>query len=134
MANEVAGFFETRDQVYAAQPNAAALRALGKRALDQGLLERALECFTKGTDAEGLGQVAAAARAVGDTFAYEAALKALGRTAPADEWVAVGETALAAGLLWFAYHAFEKADRQEALERVRSAMFAAGVTTPGDVH
>jgi hypothetical protein len=44
------------------------------------------------------------------------------------EWVAVAETALAAGMLSFAYRAFEKADHQEGLERARRAMFEAGIS------
>ena len=126
----IPGFFERRELIHAAQPNAAALRAQGKDLLESGLLEGALESFVKAGDTEGLGQVAAAASAAGDAFAYEAALKALGRTAGPAEWVALGETALAAGMLWFAYRAFEKADHQENLERTRRLMFEAGIT-PG---
>jgi hypothetical protein len=49
------------------------------------------------------------------------------------EWVGVGETALTAGLLWFAYRAFEKADHQDGLERTRAAMRAAGIAA-GEAH
>jgi hypothetical protein len=40
----------------------------------------------------------------------------------------MGETALKAGMLWFAYRAFEKADNQDGLERARTAMHAAGIS------
>ncbi|HEY5999671.1 MAG TPA: hypothetical protein VI078_10280 [bacterium] len=124
----VPGFFEKRGLIYAAQANAGALRTQGRALLGAGLLEEALESFVKGGDTEGIGQVAAAANAAGDAFAYEAALKALGKAPSPAEWVALGQTALAAGMLWFAYRAFEKADNQEGLERVRRAMFEAGVS------
>jgi tetratricopeptide (TPR) repeat protein len=124
----IPGFFEKRELVHAAEP--AALRAQGKRLLESGLLEGALESFARAEDTAGIGEVAAAARAAGDAFAYEAALKALGKTPAAPEWVALGETALAAGMLWFAYRAFEKADSQEGLERARRAMHEAGIN-PG---
>ena len=126
----IPGFFEKRELVYAAQPNAAALRAQGKRLLEAGILEGALESFTKAGDTSGIGEVAEAARAAGDAFAFEAALKALGKTPVPPEWVALGETALAAGMLWFAYRAFEKADHQDGLERARRAMHDAGMS-PG---
>lgn len=130
-AGGIPGFFEKRELIYAAQPDAAALRALGGRLLAGGLLEAALECFVKAGDASGIGQVAEAAGAAGDAFAYEAALKSLGKPATPADWVALGETALAAGMLWFAYRAFEKADHQDGLERTRAAMHEAGIVPGG---
>jgi hypothetical protein len=124
------GFFEKRELLYAGQINAAALGVQGRRFLEAGLLDSALESFLKAGDTAGLAQVDAAARAAGDSFSLEAALKALGKTAAPAEWIAVGETALAAGLLWFAYRAFEKADDQDRLERTRREMSAAGIS-PG---
>jgi hypothetical protein len=122
------GFFEQRELLYAEQANATALSAQGRRFLEAGLLDGALESFLKAGDRAGLAQVEAAARAAGDSFSLEAALKALGKTASPAEWTAVGETALAAGLLWFAYRAFEKADDQDRLERTRREMSAAGIS------
>ena len=124
----IPGFFEKRELIYAAQPDAAALGAQGRRLLEGGLLEAALESFVRAGDTAGITEVAAAARAAGDAFACEAALKALGKTPAPAEWVALGETALAAGMLWFAYRAFEKADSQDGLERARRAMHDAGIT------
>jgi tetratricopeptide (TPR) repeat protein len=129
-AGAIPGFFEKRELIYAAQPDATALRAQGRRLLEGGLLEAALESFALAGDTAGIGEVAAAARAAGDAFAYEAALKALGKAPAAAEWVALGETAFAAGMLWFAYRAFEKADHQDGLERARRAMHDAGLS-PG---
>jgi len=122
------GFFEKRELIYAAQPAAAALRAQARRLLESGILEGALESFQRAGDVAGTAEVAEAARAAGDAFAYEAAHKALGKMPAPGEWVAVAETALAAGMLSFAYRAFEKADHQEGLERARRAMFEAGIS------
>ena len=122
------GFFERRELLFAPQPNPAGLSAQGRLCLGAGLLEGALEFFAKAGDVAGLAQVEEAARRSGDAFSLEASLKALGKTATPAEWAAVGETALGAGLLWFAYRAFEKADNQAGLERTRREMHAAGIT------
>lgn len=122
------GFFEKRDLLFAEQPAASALSAAGRRLLEAGLPDSALEAFVKAGDTAGVTEVSNAARAAGDAFTFEAALKALGKKAPPAEWVVVGETALGAGRLWFAYRAFEKADFQDGLERTRQAMHAAGIS------
>lgn len=125
--DEVPGFFEKRGLLYAEQPDAAALRKMGGEVLAIGLLDSALELFDKAKDREGLERVLEAARKAGDVFTFDAALRALGRTAAAEEWVRLGETAFAAGMLSFAYQAFEKADDQSGLEKVRREMAAAGI-------
>jgi len=122
------GFKERRELIFAERPDAGALSARGRKLIEAGLPDGALEMFAKAGDTDGIAQAAEAARRAGDVFTLEAALKALGKTASPAEWVAVGETALAAGLLWFAYRAFEKADNQAGLERVRQQMHAAGIS------
>ena len=123
----ITGFYERRELLFATKSNPAALSAHGRRFLEAGLLDSALESFAMAGDSAGLAQVDEAARRAGDTFSLVAALKALGKTATPVEWVAVGETALKAGMLWFAYRAFEKADSQDGLERARAAMHAVGI-------
>ncbi len=129
----VPGFFQKRDLLYAAQPDAGSLRATADGCVGEGLLETALELYGKAGDAAGAERVLEAARAAGDGFAVEAALRALGHAAPPGLWVEVGEKALAAGKLWFAYRAFEKADEQGGLERVRRAMAEAQIAVPAAV-
>lgn len=124
----VPGFYERRELLFAAKPDPAALSAQGRVFLEAGLLDSALESFAMAGDSAGLSHVEAAARRAGDTFSLVPALKALGKTASPAEWVAIGETALQAGMLWFAYRAFEKADNQGGLERTRAAMHAAGIS------
>ena len=60
----------------------------------------------------------------GDAFTFEAALRALGRTASRKEWAEVGEQAAAAGQFRFAWRAFEKAGDKAGLEKVRLALAA----------
>jgi hypothetical protein len=122
------GFFERRDLLFAVKPNPAALGAHGRIFLEAGLLDSALESCAVAGDTAGIARVEEAARRAGDSFSLVAVLKALGKTATPAEWVAIGETALQAGMLWFAYRAFEKADNQEGLERTRTAMHAAGIS------
>lgn len=122
------GFFKKRKLLFAEPADKASLGAEGRAGLDAGLLDSSLEFFVRAGDREGLERVAEAARAAGDTFSFEAAHKALGKPAATADWVAIGETALAAGRLWFAYRAFEKADNQDGLERTRRDMHAAGIT------
>lgn len=128
--NEVPGFFERRDLLAADQPNTAALRAQAETFLTVGLLDSAIESFRKAEDAAGLEKVLDAARREGDAFSFEAALRALDRSVAHEEWARIGETALGAGRLWFAYRAFEKADNQAGLERTRREMAAAGIQPP----
>jgi len=122
------GFYERRNLLFAAKSDAAALSAHGRGFLEAGLLDSALESFAMAGDSAGLAQVEEAARRTGDTFSLVAVFKSLGKTATPAEWVAIGETALTAGMLWFAYRAFEKADNQDGLERTRTAMHAAGIS------
>ena len=69
-------------------------------------------------------------RRSGDSFSFEAALRALSLEATREEWGALGRQALEDGKLWFAYRAFEKADDQGGLEKVRTAMSEKDITIP----
>ena len=120
---------EARAAVRGAAQRRGAQRA-GRSQLAAGLLDGALEAFVKAGDTAGLAQLAEAARAAGDTFSFEAALRAQGKAPTPGEWVALGETALHAGPAMFAYRSFEKADHQEGLERTRREMFTAGIAAP----
>jgi len=124
----IPGFFERRELLFSTKPDPAALSAQGRVFLEAGLLDSALESFAMAGDSAGLARAEEAARRAGDSFSLVAALKSLGKTATPGEWVAIGETALQAGMLWFAYRAFEKADNQDGLERTRAAMHAAGIS------
>jgi len=123
----IPGFYERRGLLFAPKPDPVALSAHGRGFLEAGLLDSALESFAMAGDTAGLAQVDEAARRAGDSFSLLAVLKSLGKAATPAEWIAIGETALKAGMLWFAYRAFEKADNQDGLERTRKEMHAAGI-------
>ena len=122
------GFFEKRELLFAAKPDAAALKAPGAAFWRPACSTPRWSC------SDGRGQPRAsrrsrrppAARATPSALWRRARLSE--RRATPDEWVAIGETALSAGMLSFAYRAFEKADHQDGLERTRAAMHAAGIT------
>lgn len=107
-----------------------ALSRQGRELLSQGLLDEALVFFLKAGDEEGIRAVADEGRREGDFFSFEAALRGLGSQAGAEDWNTLAENALGRGRLWFAYRAFEKADDQPGLERVRRAMAEQGILPP----
>jgi tetratricopeptide (TPR) repeat protein len=123
----IPGFFEKREMMYAEKPDQAGMKARGEALLAEGLLDGALELFQRAGHAAGLEKVLEAARREGDAFTFDAALRALGRPAAAEEWVRLAETAFAEGRLSFAYQAFERADHQAGLEKTRHEMAAAGI-------
>jgi hypothetical protein len=106
------------------------LREFASELVDQGLLDEALGYFVKAGDREGMESVLEESRRVGDTFSFEASLRALGREASKEEWGALGKQALDNGRLWFAYRAFEKADDQPGLEKVRASMSDHDIVPP----
>ena len=77
--------------------------------------------FTSGSGT-GLEDMVLRCRKEGDAFGFEAASRALGKKPEAGEWKELGGTALALGKLWFAYRAYEKAEDQGGLDKVRQSM------------
>ena len=86
--------------------------------------------FTRAGDDSGLKEMALKCRKEGDAFGFEAASRALGVKPDAGDWRELGGTALSLGKLWFAYRAFEKAEDQEGLERVRRRMAEENIQVP----
>lgn len=127
---KVPGFFRRRDLLDSEQPAERKLVDQGEEFAEQGLLDEALTFFIRAGDDKGMRRVLAESRSLGDSFTFDAALRVLGKTASRSEWKEVGEKAFEAGRLWFSYRAFEKADYQEGLEKVRAAMGEQGVSLP----
>jgi hypothetical protein len=124
------GFFRRREMLDGDGTAGGTLSQFGSELAEQGLLDEALGYFVKAGDREGMERVLEESRRVGDTFSFEASLRALGREASKEEWGALGKQALENGRLWFAYRAFEKADDQSGLEKVRASMNDHGITSP----
>ena len=127
---KVPGFFRRREMIDNEQTAERKLVEQGGEFAKQGLLDEALTFFIRAGDEKGMKEVLAESRRLGDSFTFDAALRVLGKTASREEWKEVGEKAFEAGRLWFAYRAFEKADNQEGLEKVRTAMGEQGVSLP----
>jgi hypothetical protein len=115
-------FIKKRELLFSAQTPPAALKMRGRELLEQGLFDDALEFFIKAQDHEGMEKILEECRRTGDAFTFEATLRALGRAAAREEWERMAQTALDSGQLWFAYRAFEKADNQAGLQKVREQM------------
>jgi len=124
------GFFRRREMLDGDGTAGGTLSGLGSELVGQGLLDEALGYFVKAGDRDGMESVLEESRRVGDTFTFEAALRALGSEASKEEWGALGRQALENGRLWFAYRAFEKADDQPGLDKVRASMSDHGIISP----
>ena len=127
---KVPGFFQRRELLDSEQPPERKLVDQGGEFVEQGLFDEALTFYIRAGDEKGMKTVLAESRRLGDTFTFDAALRSLGKTATQSDWKEVGENAFEAGRLWFSYRAFEKADFQEGLEKVRAAMNEQGVSLP----
>ncbi len=124
MAGDVSipGFYRKREMLEGDRASKEDLGREGRVLAAQGLLDEALLFFAKADDGEGMASVLEESRRRGDAFTFEAALRALDRTASRKEWAEVGERAAAAGQFRFASRAFEKAGDQAGLEKVRLAL------------
>lgn len=124
------GFFRRREMLDAEGTPEKTLSAQGAELAAHGLLDEALTFFARAGDRKGMESVLEESRRSGDSFSFEAALRALSLEATREEWGALGRQALEDGKLWFAYRAFEKADDQGGLEKVRTAMSEKDITIP----
>ncbi len=120
----VPGFFRKREMLQGDRASNEDLSGVGRGLAAEGILDEALLFFVKAEDGEGMAAVLEESRRRGDAFTFEAALRALGRTASQKEWSEVGEQAAAAGQFRFAWRAFEKAGDKAGLEKVRLALAA----------
>lgn len=80
----------------------------GVRYEESGLIHDAVDFYERAGAAERLGPLLEVARNDGDAFLYGRILKALGREAPAGDWIAVGEKAGALGKDAYALEAFKR--------------------------
>ena len=118
----VPGFLRKREMLQGDRASKEDLSREGRGLTAEDLLDEALLFFVKAEDEEGMAAVLEESLRRGDTFTFDAALRALGRTASRNEWAEVGERAAAAGQFRFAWRAFEKAGDKAGLEKVRLAL------------
>lgn len=107
--------------LYIAAKPAKDLIAFGDAYLADNRVSDAIDCYQKAGYAEGMEKIKALAREDGDVMIYQQILKALNRTASADEWDDIGRRALDKKKFAFAMAAFEKSGNAAMYDQVKSA-------------
>jgi hypothetical protein len=90
----------------------------GERFLHVGGLPDTIDFFEKAEHMEGLAQLKDRCISEGDYFLFSRLARILVDFPSADEWMRLGDNALALGKLLFARSAYEKADSQEKVTQV----------------
>ncbi len=98
--------------------NPAEISRLGRRFLEEGWLNDAIDFFKKAEDSQGLAAIREISIEEGDIFLLRQAIKAGGEAAGEDEWKQIGERALELGKLQFAREAFRMFGDRKAMEKV----------------
>ncbi|MBN1615044.1 MAG: hypothetical protein JW950_11310 [Deltaproteobacteria bacterium] len=98
----------------------------GNRYLESGRISDAFECFQKAHYIEGLDRIREIAQAAGDVMLYQQVLKALNRDACGEDWIRIGQKALAQKKYAFSLHAFERGGDSEMCERLKGMIGSGG--------
>ncbi|MGA2401870.1 MAG: hypothetical protein ABSG91_09195 [Syntrophobacteraceae bacterium] len=99
---------EKRDMLNRSAVSADLLLRWGKLYEEEGQINDAIDFYERSNSTESLGKLLASARLEGDAFVYARIMKALGRQAPADEWISLGKRAAELGKDAFAREAFKR--------------------------
>ncbi|HUU00960.1 MAG TPA: hypothetical protein VM425_05930 [Myxococcota bacterium] len=94
------------------------LSRLGRRFLEEGWLNDAIDFFKKAEDSQGLATIREISIEEGDIFVLRQVIKAGGEAAGEDEWKQIGERALELGKLQFAREAFRIVGDRKAMEKI----------------
>lgn len=113
---------EKRDLLNRSAVSVDQLLKWGRLYEEEGLINDAIDFYEKANSTESLENLLSLSLSEGDTFNYTRILKALGRQAPADEWISIGKRAAELGKDAFAREAFkrgglEPAEMAESQER-----------------
>ncbi len=113
---------EKRDLLNRSAVSVDQLLKWGRLYEEEGLINDAIDFYEKANSTESLENLLSLSLSEGDTFNYARVLKALGRQAPADEWISIGKRAAELGKDAFAREAFkrgglEPAEMAESQER-----------------
>ena len=82
----------------------------GERYMKDGRLSDSIDFYQKAGHAEGLNQLCKLCAAEGDYFLYQRLIKILERSPSTEEWMQLGDNALAQGKHLFARSAYQQAD------------------------
>ncbi len=105
---------EKRDMLNRPAVSAAQLLKWGRRYEEEGLINDAIDFYEKAGSSESLENLFDLALREGDAFIYARVMKALGRQAPADEWICLGKKAAELGKDAFAREAFKRGGMETA--------------------
>ncbi len=105
---------EKRDMLNRPAVSAAQLLKWGRRYEEEGLINDAIDFYEKAGSSESLENLFDLALREGDAFIYARVMKALGRQAPADEWICLGNKAAELGKDSFAREAFKRGGMETA--------------------
>lgn len=107
-----------RDLLNSDKADEAELIQFGERYLLDGRLSDSIDFFEKAQHLEGLNQLRERCIAEGDYFLYHRLAKILEESPSAEEWMQLGDKALAQGKMLFALLAYQQADRPEKVAEV----------------
>ncbi len=113
---------EKRDMLNRSAVSVDQLLKWGRLYEEGGLINDAIDFYEKASSSEALENLLSLSLREGDAFNYARIMKALGRQAPADEWISLGKRAAELGKDAFAREAFKKggletAEIAESLEK-----------------
>lgn len=105
---------EKRDMLNRSAVSVDQLLKWGRLYEEEGLINDAIDFYEKANSSESLENLLSLSLVEGDAFNYARIMKALGRQAPADEWIALGKRAAELGKDAFAREAFKRGGLQTA--------------------
>ncbi len=104
---------EKRDMLNRSAVSVDQLLKWGRRYEEEGLINDAIDFYEKANSSESLENLLSLSLREGDAFNYTRIMKALGRQAPADEWISIGKRAAELGKDAFAREAFKRGDLEK---------------------
>ena len=111
-----------RDLLNSAKADSSELREYGESYLLEGRLSDAIDFFEEAQHIEGLTQLKHRCVAEGDYFLFLRLAKILGESPSNQEWIQLGDNALASNKLFFARSAYLEADHHEEVARVEKLL------------
>ena len=104
----------------------------GERFLCEGGVPDAIDFFERAEYAEGLVELKDHCISEGDYFLFSRLVRILGGSPSADEWMRLGDNALALSKLLFARSAYKKAESPEKVAQVESLIERQRTENAGD--
>ena len=94
----------------------------GERYMQDGRFSDSIDFYQKAEHVEGLNQLSELCKAEGDYFLYQRLTKILERSPSNEEWMQLGDNALAQGKFLFARSAYQQADSSAKVTEVEKLL------------